>query len=212
MLIIISESVLWSGPHFYLTDPLIYSGGETSGLESAYTSPSVHHKDFIEQYLNKLSYLPGDVITNSEPMLSLAATQPQHTYNLPTSYSQAGLNTAGLMTTSVNTAIEDLLEKELAQGGHYNSFNTPMESDIDLGRTPLGPPPGPPPVSHGPRTVDMLEIPGKAVSLKDLIWIDLWIGNCLSLTLHLKNKIRKVEKTKFCLRCTTWWSIFFLSL
>ena len=158
--------MLWLGPHFYLTDPLIYSGGETSGLESAYTSPSVHHKDFIEQYLNKLSYLPGDVITNSEPMLSLAATQPQHTYNLPTSYSQAGLNTAGLMTTSVNTAIEDLLEKELAQGGHYNSFNTPMESDIDLGRTPLGPPPGPPPVSHGPRTVDMLEIPGKVVSLK----------------------------------------------
>ena len=50
--------------------PLIhqYSGGDTSGLESAYTSPSVHHKDFIEQYLNKLSYLPGDVITNSEPL------------------------------------------------------------------------------------------------------------------------------------------------
>ena len=25
------------------------------------------HKDFIDQYLNKLSYLPGDVINNSEP-------------------------------------------------------------------------------------------------------------------------------------------------
>ena len=47
----------------------MYSGGETSGLESSFTSPSVHHKDFIEQYLNKLSYLPGDVITNSEPLL-----------------------------------------------------------------------------------------------------------------------------------------------
>ena len=180
------------GPHLYLTDALIYSGGETSGLESAYTSPSVHHKDFIEQYLNKLSYLPGDVITNSEPMLSLAATQHQHTYNLPTSYSQAGLNQAGLMTTSVNTAIEDLLEKELAQGGHYNSFNTPMESDIDLGRTPLGPPPGPPPVSHGPRTVDMLEIPGKVAFLERFYMkISLWIGNCM--TLRLQNKIREAE-------------------
>jgi hypothetical protein len=48
-------------------DPIIgYSGEETSGLESSFTSPSVH-KDFIDQYLTKLSYLPGDVISNSEP-------------------------------------------------------------------------------------------------------------------------------------------------
>ena len=51
----------------FISDPIIgYSGEETSGLESSFTSPSVH-KDFIDQYLNKLSYLPGDVITNSEP-------------------------------------------------------------------------------------------------------------------------------------------------
>ena len=53
----------------FVSDPIIgYSGEETSGLESSFTSPSVH-KDFIDQYLNKLSYLPGDVITNSEPGL-----------------------------------------------------------------------------------------------------------------------------------------------
>jgi len=131
-------------------DPLIhqYSGGDTSGLESAYTSPSVHHKDFIEQYLNKLSYLPGDVINNSEPMLSLASQQPlpPTSYNLPTSYSTAAMN-MGL--TSVNAGIDDIMEKDLL----YNSLS--MEPE------PLMAPMAGPSAGPTGRAVDMLEIPGK---------------------------------------------------
>ena len=140
----------WVISQFIFPDPLIYSGGETSGLESAYTSPSVHHKDFIEQYLNKLSYLPGDVITNSEPAMFLSsASQPQPSYNLPTSYSTAAMKT-GL--TAVNTGFDDILERDLL----FNSVS--VEPDPLLGQTPvhaLGPS-----MQSSSRAVDMLEIPG----------------------------------------------------
>ncbi len=104
----------------------MYSGGETSGLESSFTSPSVH-KDFIEQYLNKLSYLPGDVITNSaaDPLAGLAgintltSAHTQPTFVPTTSYTPA-LNTTGGggglgMTGGLNsmTSINDLFGKTL---------------------------------------------------------------------------------------------------
>ena len=145
--------------NMYKKDPaLIYSGGETSGLESAFTSPSVQHKDFIEQYLNKLSYLPGDVITNhhSEPMLTLGTQVPQIN---STSYTSPFLSAAAtttpaalpLTTGGVGTAgLTDLLDtKDLL----YNS----LSSDVLFDPTAAG---GVTTGGGGSNVVDMLEIPG----------------------------------------------------
>ena len=105
----------------------MYSGGETSGLESSFTSPSVH-KDFIEQYLNKLSYLPGDVITNSvgpDPLAgltlnALTAAQTQPSFVPTTSFTPAmnttgGLGNTGGLTTGLNsmTSLNDIFGKTL---------------------------------------------------------------------------------------------------
>ena len=146
-------------------DPLIYSGGETSGLESSFTSPSVQHKDFIEQYLNKLSYLPGDVITNHSehhPMLSLGTTQiPQIN---STSYTSPFLSAAAtttpaampLTTSGLNGGVagigggglHDLLDtKDLL----YNSLSSDVLFDAAAGGVTTG---------GGSNMVDMLDVPG----------------------------------------------------
>ena len=117
---------------FFVSDPVMYSGGETSGLESSFTSPSVHHKDFIEQYLNKLSYLPGDVITNSEPLGGLSGgmglgSQPGGHGSAPLitgSYTSPFLTGAATTTAThggiTTTGINDIL----AETTMYNSLSS----------------------------------------------------------------------------------------
>jgi len=147
-------------------DRLIYSGGETSGLESSFTSPSVQHKDFIEQYLNKLSYLPGDVITNHSehhPMLTLGTTQiPQinsTSYTSPflsaaatTTPAALPLTTSGLnggMAGMGDRGFHDLLDtKDLL----YNSLSSDVLFDATAGGVTTG---------GGSNMVDMLDVPGK---------------------------------------------------
>ena len=52
------------------------AGEETSGLESSFTSPSVH-KDMVEQYLNKMGTSSGvtgglgDVTAATDPLANL---------------------------------------------------------------------------------------------------------------------------------------------
>ena len=147
-------------------DPLIYSGGETSGLESSFTSPSVQHKDFIEQYLNKLSYLPGDVITNhSEPMLTLGSQPPQIN---ATSYTSPFLSAVATTTPAlplgttggITTGITDLLDtKDLL----YNSLSSDVLFDATAAASVPAATTG---LTTGSNVVDMLEIPGNSISFK----------------------------------------------
>lgn len=145
----------------------MYSGGETSGLESSFTSPSVHHKDFIEQYLNKLSYLPGDVITNSEPLLTAlqASSQPfttsysspYYTPALSASAALAGLNTTttGAGGMGLGTSYTDLIgATDKAEHLLFNSLSSDtllLDASAGGGLVTQG----------GSNVVDMLEIPGK---------------------------------------------------
>lgn len=131
----------------HISDPVIggYSGGETSGLESSFTSPSVHHKDFIEQYLNKLSYLPGDVITNSEPMFSSAP--PPHTTSYMPYTSSAGGGLVGTTSMDDFLAKQDMIYNQMADPiGLYDHTSVSLTGGIGGG---------------GTKVVDMLEIPGK---------------------------------------------------
>jgi hypothetical protein len=133
--------------NMYKRDPVIggYSGGETSGLESSFTSPSVHHKDFIEQYLNKLSYLPGDVITNSEPMFSSAP--PPHTTSYMPYTSSAGGGLVGTTSMDDFLAKQDMIYNQMADPiGLYDHTSVSLTGGIGGG---------------GTKVVDMLEIPGK---------------------------------------------------
>ena len=129
------DELIFHNCYSFFSDPLLYSGGETSGLESAFTSPSVHHKDFIEQYLNKLSYLPGDVISNSDPLLggtgTLGGTHLHHGAPLITTaytspfYSGAAITTpaAGLGGLGSSGALNDILSLPgdiLYDGGSYH--------------------------------------------------------------------------------------------
>lgn len=147
----------------------MYSGGETSGLESSFTSPSVHHKDFIEQYLNKLSYLPGDVITNSEPLLTALHQAGTSQHPFTTSYSSsmfmapnATSTTAGLhglggaaVTSGIGAgpSYTDLIAATSAAAEKEHILYNSLSSDTLLldGLTGGG----------GSNVVDMLEIPGK---------------------------------------------------
>lgn len=74
--------------HDVLADPtLMYStaGEETSGLESSFTSPSVH-KDMVEQYLNKMGTSGAGGAGLGDGGLTSAGTDP-----LANLYSHAGL-------------------------------------------------------------------------------------------------------------------------
>ena len=114
----------------------MYSGGETSGLESSFTSPSVHHKDFIEQYLNKLSYLPGDVITNSEPLLGSGVpggigTQPGGHAGAPfitASYTSPFLTGAATTTAAPGGISTSGINDLLAETTMYNSLSSGKKS------------------------------------------------------------------------------------
>ena len=169
-------------------DRLIYSGGETSGLESSFTSPSVQHKDFIEQYLNKLSYLPGDVITNHSehhPMLTLGTTQiPQinsTSYTSPflsaaatTTPAALPLTTSGLnggMAGMGDRGLHDLLDtKDLL----YNSLSSDVLFDATAGGVTTG---------GGSNMVDMLDVPGNFLhngcpNKFSLIYFNVGKGRC----------------------------------
>lgn len=174
---------------FFIADPVMYSGGETSGLESSFTSPSVHQKDFIEQYLNKLSYLPSDVITNSEPLLTAlgSTSQPLITtsYNSPF-YSAAGPTTTSAAlgkarffffaldnltsirflstgTSGLGASYTDILAAAQADKEHhlYNSFSSETLLLDSMGGPGGGIGGGATLTGSGNNLVDMLEIPGK---------------------------------------------------
>jgi RIMS-binding protein 2 len=159
--------------NMYKKDPVMYSGGETSGLESSFTSPSVHHKDFIEQYLNKLSYLPGDVITNSEPLGlggdlgGIGSRSGPGGHGAPfntTSYTSPFLTGAVTTTAAPGGGISGINDL-LAETTMYNSFSS---GDIMLdglagsgGVVGGGMAAGGVVTGSGGNVVDMLEIPGK---------------------------------------------------
>ena len=93
-------------------------------------------KDFIEQYLNKLSYLPGDVITNSEPLLGSGVpggigSQPGGHSGAPfitTSYTSPFLTGAATTTAAPGGISTSGINDLLAETTMYNSLSSCKKS------------------------------------------------------------------------------------
>ena len=98
--------------------------------------PFTSKKDFIEQYLNKLSYLPGDVITNSEPLLGSGVpggigSQPGGHSGAPfitTSYTSPFLTGAATTTAAPGGISTSGINDLLAETTMYNSLSSGKKS------------------------------------------------------------------------------------
>ena len=107
-----------------------------SKLPHLITSCFYQKKDFIEQYLNKLSYLPGDVITNSEPLLGSGVpggigSQPGGHSGAPfitTSYTSPFLTGAATTTAAPGGISTSGINDLLAETTMYNSLSSGKKS------------------------------------------------------------------------------------